>query len=93
MGTCAGQLSHTHGTFEGSLPQFVAAFTRRNKRSDKEIRELRRLIDQHGEGDTKNRIKNVLNYKKPASWVVAFLVVVVVEFPCLFGGMQPTKLL
>jgi len=35
--------------FEGSLPIFVAAFTRRKKLSAKEIEELRRLIDEHGE--------------------------------------------
>jgi len=35
--------------FEGSLPRFVAAFTRRKKLSAKEIEELRRLIDEHGE--------------------------------------------
>ncbi|MCG9968686.1 M56 family metallopeptidase [Pelotomaculum terephthalicicum JT] len=29
-----------------------------------------------GEGDTKSRIKNVLNYKKPAFWIVAAAVVV-----------------
>ncbi|MEM1484507.1 BlaI/MecI/CopY family transcriptional regulator [Oscillospiraceae bacterium PP1C4] len=37
-------------TFGGSLPQFFAAFTRRNKLSDKEIGELQRLIDEHQEG-------------------------------------------
>jgi len=35
--------------FEGSLPRFVAAFTRRKKLSAKEIDELRRLIDEYGE--------------------------------------------
>ncbi|MEG2182953.1 MAG: M56 family metallopeptidase, partial [Oscillospiraceae bacterium] len=30
-----------------------------------------------GEGDTKNRIKNVLNYKKPAFWVIVVSVVAV----------------
>jgi len=34
-------------TFEGSLPRFVAAFTRRSKLSRKEIEELQRLIDEH----------------------------------------------
>ncbi|EHL05457.1 transcriptional regulator, BlaI/MecI/CopY family, partial [Desulfitobacterium hafniense DP7] len=34
-------------TFGGSLPRFFAAFTRRNKLSAKEIRELQRLIDEH----------------------------------------------
>jgi BlaI family penicillinase repressor len=32
-------------TFGGSLPQFIAAFTTRNKLSDREIDELKRLID------------------------------------------------
>ena len=36
-------------TFGGSLPRFFAAFTRRNKLSDKEIQELQRLIDEHKE--------------------------------------------
>lgn len=33
-------------TFGGSLPQFIAAFTTRNKLSDREIDELKRLIDR-----------------------------------------------
>ncbi|MDD2235044.1 MAG: BlaI/MecI/CopY family transcriptional regulator [Desulfitobacteriaceae bacterium] len=37
-------------TFDGSLPQFFAAFTRRNKLSKKEISEIQRLIDEHEEG-------------------------------------------
>lgn len=32
--------------FSGSLPRFLAAFTRRNKLSDKDIDELVRLIDE-----------------------------------------------
>ena len=36
-------------TFAGSLPQFFAAFTRRNKLSEKEIKEIQRLIDEHKE--------------------------------------------
>lgn len=35
--------------FGGSLPQFFAAFTRRNKLSNKEISEIMRLIDEHKE--------------------------------------------
>ncbi|MEG0913783.1 MAG: DUF5301 domain-containing protein [Oscillospiraceae bacterium] len=31
-----------------------------------------------GEGDTKNRVKNVLNYKKPAFWVIVVSVIAVV---------------
>jgi BlaI family penicillinase repressor len=37
-------------TFDGSLPQFFAAFTRRKKLSNKEIVEIQRLIDEHKEG-------------------------------------------
>ncbi|MPM71964.1 hypothetical protein SDC9_118936 [bioreactor metagenome] len=37
-------------TFDGSLPQFFAAFTRRNKLSKNEIYEIQRLIDEHREG-------------------------------------------
>lgn len=33
-------------TFDGSLPQFLAAFTRRKKLSESEISELQRLIDE-----------------------------------------------
>lgn len=36
-------------TYGGSLPQFLAAFTRRNKLSDSEIAEIRELIDTHQE--------------------------------------------
>ncbi|MBK5251517.1 MAG: BlaI/MecI/CopY family transcriptional regulator [Peptostreptococcaceae bacterium] len=38
-----------NNSFGGSLPQFVAAFTRRNKLSDKDIKEMQRLIDAHKE--------------------------------------------
>ena len=34
-------------TFEGSLPRFVAAFTRKKKLSGYEIEELQRLIDEY----------------------------------------------
>lgn len=37
-------------TFGGSLPQFFAAFTRRNQLTQTEIGELQRLIDEHKEG-------------------------------------------
>lgn len=33
-------------TFEGSLPRFLAAFTTRNKLSDKEIQELQKIIEE-----------------------------------------------
>ena len=36
-------------TFEGSLPAFIAAFARRQKLSDKDVEELRRLIEQGGD--------------------------------------------
>ncbi len=36
-------------SFGGSLPQFLAAFTRRNRLSRQEIQELQRLIDEHEE--------------------------------------------
>ena len=36
-------------TFEGSLPAFIAAFARRQKLSDKDVEELRRLIERGGE--------------------------------------------
>lgn len=36
--------------FGGSLPGFLAAFTRRNRLSEQEIRELRQLIDDYEEG-------------------------------------------
>lgn len=34
-------------TFDGSLPQFLAAFTTRKKLSEKDIDELQRFIDKH----------------------------------------------
>lgn len=36
-------------TFDGSLPRFLAAFTRRKKLSEKEISEIQKLIDEHKE--------------------------------------------
>lgn len=36
-------------TFEGSLPAFFAAFTKRKNLSQEDIRELRRMIDSYGE--------------------------------------------
>ena len=36
-------------TFNGSLPRFLAAFSRRKKLSDKEILELKKLIDSYEE--------------------------------------------
>jgi len=37
-------------TFDGSLPAFVAAFTKRQTLSEEEIAALRRMIDQIGKG-------------------------------------------
>lgn len=36
-------------TFEGSLPAFLAAFTRRKNLTAQEIAEIRRMIDSYGE--------------------------------------------
>jgi len=36
--------------FAGSLPKFIAAFTRKNKLSKREVEELERLIYEHKEG-------------------------------------------
>lgn len=36
-------------TFKGSLPAFIAAFTKRKKLSTEEISEIRRMIDSYGE--------------------------------------------
>lgn len=37
---------YVEGTFGGSLPAFMAAFSTRKKLSDKEIEEMKRLIEQ-----------------------------------------------
>lgn len=36
-------------TFKGSLPAFIAAFSKRKKLSTEEISEIRRMIDSYGE--------------------------------------------
>lgn len=36
-------------TFDGSLPQFLVAFTRRKKLSKQEIAEIQKIIDQNAE--------------------------------------------
>lgn len=36
--------------FGGSLPMFFAAFSKHNKLSEKEIKEIQKLIDEHVEG-------------------------------------------
>lgn len=38
-------------TFDGSLPAFVAAFTRRRKLSDKELDAMQAMIDTYRKGD------------------------------------------
>ena len=37
-------------TFEGSLPAFIAAFTKKQTLTQKEIAEIRAMIDSYGEG-------------------------------------------
>ena len=44
----AGEL--VERTFEGSLPAFIAAFTRGQKLSDKEIEEIQEMIDGYRDG-------------------------------------------
>jgi predicted transcriptional regulator len=39
-------------TFEGSLPAFIAAFTKHRKISDKEIDAVQQMIDRYRKGDT-----------------------------------------
>jgi Predicted transcriptional regulator len=36
-------------TFDGSLPRFIAAFTRRRKLNEQEVHELQQLIDEYRE--------------------------------------------
>ena len=40
-------------TFEGSLPAFVAAFTKHQKISEKEIDEVQKMIDRYRKGESK----------------------------------------
>ena len=37
--------------FQGSLPAFIAAFSRREKLSDEDIRELEKMIREHRKGE------------------------------------------
>lgn len=37
-------------TFEGSLPAFIAAFTKHKRLSEKEVQEIRQMIDSYEEG-------------------------------------------
>ena len=43
--------SFVEETFSGSLPQFLAAFTRRKRLSAAEVEEIQRFIDQYQEGE------------------------------------------
>ncbi len=36
-------------TFEGSMPAFIAAFTKRKSLSKKEVEEIRQMLDEYGE--------------------------------------------
>ena len=47
MARCSEQI--VENTFEGSLPQFVAAFMSRKKLSRKQIDEIQKLIDEYKE--------------------------------------------
>ena len=38
-------------TFEGSLPAFIAAFTKHQKLSEKELDEVQRMIDRYRKGE------------------------------------------
>jgi predicted transcriptional regulator len=40
-------------TFEGSLPAFIAAFTKHQKLSDKEIDAVQKMIDSYRKGQSK----------------------------------------
>lgn len=48
FGAAQGEL-FLNESFDGSLPKFLAAFTRRNKLSIKEINEIKQLIEEHQE--------------------------------------------
>lgn len=38
-------------TFQGSIPAFIAAFTKRKKLSGDEVEEIRRMLDRHEDGE------------------------------------------
>ncbi len=44
-------LQFVENNFKGSLPLFLAAFTKFKKLSDKEIKEINQLIQEHKEGE------------------------------------------
>ncbi len=39
-------------TFEGSLPAFIAAFTKKRTLSEEEIKAVQEMIDRYGKGET-----------------------------------------
>ena len=48
----AAQISEmVEKTFEGSIPAFVAAFTKHRKMSDRELDEVQQMIDRYRKGD------------------------------------------
>ena len=38
-------------TFQGSMPAFIAAFTKRKKLSGEEVEEIRRMLDRYEDGE------------------------------------------
>ncbi|MBE6812563.1 MAG: BlaI/MecI/CopY family transcriptional regulator [Ruminococcaceae bacterium] len=47
---CAQSEKFVEDTFGGSLPAFLAAFTKRKKLSADEVQQLRKMVDEFGEG-------------------------------------------
>ena len=45
-------------TFDGSLPAFLAAFTKRKALSEEEVAELRRMIDRLSEANEKKEVRH-----------------------------------
>lgn len=48
---CSESREFIDRTFGGSLPGFIAAFTRRKKLSSEEVDEIKRIIDEYGQGE------------------------------------------
>ncbi len=42
-------------TFQGSIPAFIAAFTKRKKLSGEEVEEIRRMLDRYEDGEDPER--------------------------------------
>lgn len=57
--------------FDGSLPAFLAAFTRHQKITEKEIDEVQRMIDRFREGRMRGLFLNIVNMSLSASWLIA----------------------